>query len=159
MDIDIDYAMASVDEEPVGKSSSQSNRSVRKNRDAETDIDAQMARAKGSKNSQDEFKDAVATPGAGHPDAEYHTDEKTGVTYHKGTSTNRDGKVHINLLNAPDWMKTALQKLDEDNDGLSQDELLQWLDAIAQQKKAHEANSDEINYELMPEKVQAVMRK
>jgi len=62
VEIDVDNAMASVDEEPVmkpvGKTSSSANRSVRKNRDADVDIDAQIGRASGSKNSADEFKDA-----------------------------------------------------------------------------------------------------
>ena len=150
---------------------SSNNRNVKKNRNgAEVDIDNQMRmqaqNRSADNNSKDDYADAIDDPAGLRPsyapnggNTPTHVDPKTGIAYNKRTSTNEDGKVHVNLLNAPDWMKQALQKLDEDNDGLSQDELLQWLDAIANQKRAHEANSDEIDYTLMPEKVQAVMRK
>merc|ERR1711998_301266 len=55
-------------------------------------------------------------------------------------------------------MKIALQKMDKDDNGLSREELLMYLDYMAKIKQGQENKSDEIDYTMFPEKVQKVMR-
>ena len=61
--------------------------------------------------------------------------------------------VNIAELHAPDWLKSSLQKLDADGDGLDREELEETLQRLAEMKLAVKNNSADLDYGAFPEKV------
>jgi hypothetical protein len=47
-------------------------------------------------------------------------------------------------MNAPDWLKDGLKRLDTDGDGLEREEVEELLNYMAQQKLARKNNSPEL---------------
>ncbi|CAD7967912.1 unnamed protein product, partial [Amoebophrya sp. A120] len=66
--------------------------------------------------------------------------------------------VNIAELHAPEWLKSSLNKLDEDGDGLDREELEEMLQRLAEMKLAVKNNSADLDYNSFPEKVKTVLK-
>lgn len=62
------------------------------------------------------------------------------------------------IQNIPGWLRSGLAQLDEDGDGLEQEEMEEMLSAMAAQKKAKREDTGELDYRNMPPKVQEVLQ-
>ncbi len=64
----------------------------------------------------------------------------------KHAQHSEETNVDVSSLNCPEWLKSALQKLDTDGDGLEQEEIEDMLDYMAKQKDARKTDAVELDY-------------
>lgn len=65
--------------------------------------------------------------------------------------------IDIDNLNAPDWLKNGLRKLDIDGDGLEKHEVEDVINFMADEKVRAKLDTKELDYTRFPPKIQEVL--